>query len=805
MTFKILTDDTHKVIYRSLVRSALDPNAPNLRADLLASADGETKPPKDPVIKSHHDDGDGDEVTRSYQMPIVDPAELIGRTFLVDKDDGNRHRARIVEAIRDHSTKVKENVLKFKVSMNNDAYEELLTYHEVMDHIAKEEGQEILWKFKQIVAHEGPLHSNHPNYKGSKFNIMIEWENGEKTTEPLDIIAADDPVTCAIYARDHNLLDEPGWKRFRSIAKRQKKMFRMANQAKLRSFRTAPKYKYGFEVPRDYAHAMRLDEQNGNKRWAEATELEMVLMQDYKVFKDLGLNAPIPEGYKNIRVHLVYDVKHDGRHRARLVADGHLTDIPVDSVYSGVVSLRGFRLLVLLGELNGLEIWGTDISSAYLEAHTKEKVCIKAGPEFGPLEGLRLLVDKALYGLRSSGLRWHQKFSDILRSEGFKPCLAEPDIWMRPAGDCYEYVAVYVDDIAMALKNPAEFVDQLSSKYDLKFKGTGPISFHLGSDFIRDENGVLCMMPKKFIEKVISSYERMFGEKPSTKYHSPMEKGDHPELDQSELLDQQGIQQFQSLIGSLQWAVSIGRFDIATAVMSLSSFRAAPRRGHLERAKRICGYLRNLNNAMIRFRTSEPDYSDLPDPVYDWDTSVYGEISEILPEDAPKPLGKPVILTHFVDANLYHDMLTGRSVTGIIHMINQTPIDWFSKKQATVETATYGSEFVAARTCVEQIIDLRSTLRYLGVPIHEKSRMFGDNKSVVDSATRIDAKLHKRHTALSFHRVREAIASGFVGFYHIKGSTNPADILSKHWAYSDVWKLLRPLLFWQGDTSNIED
>ena len=74
------------------------------------------------------------------------------------------------------------------------------------------------------------------------------------------------------------------------------------------------------------------------------------------------------------------------------------------------------------------------------------------------------------------------------------------------------------------------------------------------------------------------------------------------------------------------------------------------------------------------------------------------------------PLGKPVTLTHYVDANLFHDALTGRSVTGILHMLNATPIDWYSKKQSTVETATYGSEFVAARTCVEQIVDLRNTL-----------------------------------------------------------------------------------------------
>ena len=72
-----------------------------------------------------------------------------------------------------------------------------------------------------------------------------------------------------------------------------------------------------------------------------------------------------------------------------------------------------------------------------------------------------------------------------------------------------------------------------------------------------------------------------------------------------------------------------------------------------------------------------------------------------------------MVLTHYVDANLFHDALTGRSVTGILHMMNATPIDWYSKKQATVKTATYGSEFIAAQICVEQIIDLRNTLGIL--------------------------------------------------------------------------------------------
>jgi len=255
-------------------------------------------------------------------------------------------------------------------------------------------------------------------------------------------------------------------------------------------------------------------------------------------------------------------------------------------------------------------------------------------------------------------------------------------------------------------------------------------------------------------------------------------------------------------MGALQWLITLGRFDIATAVMTMSSFRAAPRIGHLERLKRIISYVVKKKDGCIRVHTQEPDLSGIPIPEYDWAYSVYGNIKEEIPKDAPPPLGKYVTLTHYIDANLLHCLLTGKSVTGILHFLNQTPIDWFTKKQGTVETATYGSEMIAARTAIEQIQDLRLTLRYLGVPIREHSYMFGDNKTVVNSAVQPFGKLHKRHIMLSFHRVREAIASKMVIFHHINGDINPADILSKHWAYSQVWPILRLALFYRGDPYN---
>ena len=143
-------------------------------------------------------------------------------------------------------------------------------------------------------------------------------------------------------------------------------------------------------------------------------------------------------------------------------------------------------------------------------------------------------------------------------------------------------------------------------------------------------------------------------------------------------------------------------------------------------------------------------------------------------------LGKTVATTTTLDANLLHCLAPGASLTACLHFCNQTPTDWYSKKKATVETATYGSEFVTAKTATEQIMDLRYTLRYLGVPIKPKSYMSGDNRSVVTSATLSHSTLSKRQNILTFYRVREAIAAKIIDSTGSSLNTNLSDMLSKH-------------------------
>jgi len=465
-----------------------------------------------------------------------------------------------------------------------------MSYNDIItNHINKNEASnEIAWRFQRIVGHSGPHDKNSPYYMGSTYNVQVEFQDGSINLVPLDQFRVDNPVPCAIDAKEKGLLDLPGWRIFRNIAKHAKKLQQMANQAKLRSFNTSPKYiMYGYEIPKNYKHAVFLDHWNRNTFWQDTAKLKFSQLFEYSTFDDKGhirLHKP-PEGYRRIRYHLIFAVKHDGRHKVRCVADGHLTAIPIDSVYSGVITfLRGLRIMIfLLDEHNTLILWVTDVGNVYLKAETKERIYIIAGPEFGDLEGhILIILKKALYGLQSFGKQWHERFADCLRAEGFVPCCkVEPDLWIRRChdGSCYKMIGVYVDNLALGMKDPKAFLDILTTKYKFKLKGSGPIQFHLGCDFKRDNNGTLVMYLKQYIEQMVSQYKTMFGTKPKTTVTSPLvEKGDHPEIDDTDLLDSRGsIQQYQSIIGLLQWAVSLGRFDITTAVMTMSSFRVVPR------------------------------------------------------------------------------------------------------------------------------------------------------------------------------------------------------------------------------------
>ena len=227
---------------------------------------------------------------------------------------------------------------------------------------------------------------------------------------------------------------------------------------------------------------------------------------------------------------------------------------------------------------------------------------------------------------------------------GFEPCKMDPDVWLCPHGEHhYEHISVYVDDALITCNDPKSTIDILTKKHYFKLKGTCPISYHLGCDFGLDDDGTLNSVPKKCIETTIYYYYSMFGTKPKLSFSLPLENADYPELETSDHLDSDGVQKHQSMVGPIQWALSLGRLDAKTTVMTLASVRDDPRQVHLDICKIVVSYLEKFKHDDIRIRTEEPDYSSIPTTLCDWEESLYGKVKKLTPNNTPTSLGKHVL------------------------------------------------------------------------------------------------------------------------------------------------------------------
>ena len=161
----------------------------------------------------------------------------------------------------------------------------------------------------------------------------------------------------------------------------------------------------------------------------------------------------------------------------------------------------------------------------------------------------------------------------------------------------------------------------------------------------------------------------------------------------------------------------------------------------------------------------------------------------------PPPNLEPVRITAYVDANHTHDLVTRRSVTGVLIYLNNTPVRSICKRQTTVETSTYGSELVATKMAVEAIMELWYQLRMVGVPIDGPALLYGDNMSVVLNMTVPSSVLKKKMLALCYHRVREAIAAKIIVYRHIRSEYNKADLLTKPLGGQAFHTLVKEILF----------
>ena len=242
----------------------------------------------------------------------------------------------------------------------------------------------------------------------------------------------------------------------------------------------------------------------------------------------------------------------------------------------------------------------------------------------------------------------------------------------------------------------------------------------------------------------------------------------------------------------------LGRIDILHKISLLSQYLASPRMGHLMQAINIIFYLDEHARSWL---VMDPVLFDV-----DW-TPVGNELSpeyrtqlmkeqypdalEEMFHNTPEPLGQPVDINVFVDADHAGNEITRRSHSGIIIFCNMAPIDWFSKRQNTVETSTFTSEIIALRFAIEKVEALRYKLQMFGVPIAGPARIFCDNESVVKCTSNVEAKLKKKHANVSHCKIKCAIASEIVIVYYEQSGTNIADLLANFLPIHKRVKLLK--------------
>lgn len=631
------------------------------------------------------------------------------------------------------------------------------------------------------------------------WQLLVEWQEGKSDWIPLKDLKESYPIQLAEYAKANKISDEPAFAWWVKDVLRKRNS--ILGKVKSRYWKTT--HKFGIRIPKTVKEALEIDEATGTDFWRRAIEKEMGKISAMGAFErwdggsaeDVRSGKVKLPGFREITCHMIFDIKMDGKftRKARYVADGNQTeDVPAHLTYSSVVTRESVRIAFLYAALNGLDILGCDVTNAYLNAPCREKIWVKAGPEFGDdLMGAVMLIRKALYGLKSSGYSWRKTLSETLSDMGYESTVADPDVYRRRGtrtngNHYYEFVLTYVDDILCVSEKPGATMDILKASYALKEEAAEPDRY-LGANISKvqlEDRTAWSMSSNDYVKGAIDVVKAMLAEdgkvlKKSKGNDRPMPLCYRPEEDTTPELGPELASRYQQLIGMLRWACELGRVDILLETALLSSHLCLPREGHLEAVYKIFSYLESHKLSNMVF---DPKVVDLDEKAFkktDWSDSVYGDVTEEIPPNAPEPLGMPVHMTCFVDANHAGDTQTRRSQTGFIIYLNNAPIDWYSKKQNTCESSTFGSEFVAMRIAVEKIRALRYKLRMFGIPIAGAAAMLGDNESVVNSASKMEARLNKKHNAICFHTVREACAAGWIRVGWEPTATNIADLFTK--------------------------
>ena len=458
----------------------------------------------------------------------------------------------------------------------------------IIDH-QRDPSQAIPMEDKHITTKSGQIRLR-TTTKGWK--LLIKRKDKSEVWINLADMKKAHPVETVEYARARGISNEPAFAWWVPYTLRKREVILAAVKSRIRK----TTHKYGIKIPRDMEHAHEIDLRNGNTMWRDALKKEM-----YHVgvaFEILDEGAHVPHGWKRVTGHLVWDVKMDFTRKARWVLDGHKTLDPIGSTYAGVVSRESVRIALTYAALNDLDVFTADIWNAYLQALSSQEDYIICGPEFGVENiGRTALIHRALYGWKAAGRDFRNHLHSCMEFLNFKSCLADPDVWMRPAiksdgNTYYEYILLYVDEVLVVSENAESILrNELGRYFHHKEESIGPPTVYLGGRVrkVQLENGVWAwsFSSSQYVQSAVKHVEEYVGKSENShlkilsKAETPLMTSYRAELDVSPELTPRDSAYYQSLIGILRWIVELGRIDICLEVSMMLSHLAVPRKGHL--------------------------------------------------------------------------------------------------------------------------------------------------------------------------------------------------------------------------------
>jgi len=454
----------------------------------------------------------------------------------------------------------------------------------------------------------------------------------------------------------------------------------------------------------------------------------------------------LPVGRTAIRNKWVYTIKSgtEVRYKARLVAKGFTQrpGIDYEETYSPVVRHDSLRAVLAITAAENLEMVQLDVKTAFLNGDLHEELYMfqPTGFEIEGQEDLVCRLNKSLYGLKQASRSWNEKFNNFLVQYGFSQSKADPCVYTIKTETELTIMAIWVDDgiVCSSLQSRLEdIVRYLENVFEMTH---GDVECFVGIQIRRNpERNLIHISQEKYIEKILKKFQM------ENCYPKTVPADPHARLSNNAERDPKDSFPFREAVGSLMFAATCTRPDIAFAVNQVAQFSTNPAKAHWEAVKRILSYLRGTITSGI----------------------CYGGVQE-----------RNMLLT-YSDSDYAGDLVTRKSTTGVFCFLNGAPVSWSSHRQDCVSLSSTEAEYVAASAATKTVIWFRQLLDDIGWEQKSPTTLLCDNQGAISLVKNSGHQARTKHIDVKYHHIRNMVKEGVIHIQYIHTSQQLADILTK--------------------------